>query len=248
MLTALVTGASRGIGRAIAQALAHQGVSVGIHYNANLLAAHETLASLPGDCHALLQADLSDVGAAELLAPAAADALGGRVDILVHNAGIYLPSPVPRAANGDEWNKALRLQMQVNFFAGAELSLLLAPAMRAAGWGRIIHISSRAGQRGEAGHAGYAASKAAQIALVRSLAAELAPDGVGCFAIAPGWTETDMAADALAQRRDAIVAAIPAGRVATPEDVAGLVAFLCTPAADFLTGTTFPVNGASYIS
>ena len=247
MKTALVTGASRGIGRAIAQTLARQGMAVGVHYNGNLAAAHETLASLPGTGHALLQADLSDPASPDILAQAAEDALGGRVDVLVHNAGIYLPTPVSAKANGRQVEDAFRAQMQVNFFAGAALAFLLAPAMRENKWGRIVQISSRAGLRGEAGHAGYAASKAAQIALVRSLAMELAPDGVGCFAVTPGWTETDMAADALAERGETIRAAIPAGRVASPTDIAELVGFLCTPAADYLTGNTIDVNGASYI-
>ena len=119
--------------------------------------------------------------------------------------------------------------------------------MASAGWGRIIHISSRAGLRGEARLAGYAASKAAQINLVRTLAAELGPSGIGCFGVAPGWTDTDMAAEALAARGAQIRAETPLGRVATPEDVAALIAFLVTPAADYLSGNTIDVNGASYL-
>ncbi len=101
--------------------------------------------------------------------------------------------------------------------------------------------------RGEAHHAGYAASKAAQISLIRSLAVEFGPLGIGCFGVAPGWTETDMAAEALAARGERIRAEIPLGRVATPEDVACLVTFLVTPTADYLSGNTIDVNGASYL-
>ncbi len=119
--------------------------------------------------------------------------------------------------------------------------------MAAAGWGRIIQISSRAGLRGEARLAGYAASKAAQINFIRSLAVELGTRGVGCFGVAPGWTETDMATDALAERGDEIRASIPLGRVASPQDVASVVAFLASPAADYLSGSTLDVNGASYL-
>ena len=245
--TALVTGASRGIGRAIAVQLAEDGFRVGVHYNANATAAAETRRLMAGDGHCLLPVDLSDQDAPEVLARQALDALGGRVDVLVHNAGVYEASPLFGTVSLADWRGALRRQMQVNFWAGADLAYLLAPAMAGAGWGRIVQIASRAGIRGEARHVGYGASKAAQINLVRSLAMELGPAGIGCFAVAPGWTETDMATDALAERGEQIRAAIPLGRVATPQDVAGLVGFLVTPAADYLSGNTVDVNGASYL-
>jgi len=245
--TALVTGASRGIGRAIALRLASDGFRVGVHYNANHEAAQETLALLPGHGHVLLPADLAGPTAAEPLALRALEAFDGRIDVFVHNAGIYLPSPIMETLSLSDWRSALQAQMQVNFWAGADLSFLLAKAMAEAGWGRIIHIASRAGIRGEAGNSGYGASKAAQINLVRSLAMELGPHGIGCFAVAPGWTETDMAADVLAARGEAIRAAIPLGRVAVPEDIAHLVGFLVTEGAGYLSGNTIDVNGASYI-
>jgi NAD(P)-dependent dehydrogenase (short-subunit alcohol dehydrogenase family) len=244
---ALVTGASRGIGRAIAFHLAAMGLRVAVHFNANHQAAEETRRLLPGEGHCLLSADLADPDAAERLAADAQAAFGGRVDVLVHNAGVYEPTPLGDDAEFAAWRAAMRRQMQVNFWAGADLAYRLAPGMASAGWGRIIQISSRAGLRGEARHAGYAASKAAQISLVRSLAVELGPSGIGCFGVAPGWTETDMAVEALAARGDQIRAEIPLGRVATPEDVASLVAFLVTPAADYLSGNTIDVNGASYL-
>ncbi len=245
--TALVTGASRGIGRAIALRLAADGFRVGVHYNANHDAARQTLASLPGEGHVLLPADLADPAGIEPLAARALDLFDGRVDIFVHNAGIYQPSPVLQNLSLADWRHALHAQMQVNFWAGADLSFLLAKPMAAAGWGRIIHISSRAGIRGEVRNAGYGAGKAAQINLVRSMAMELGPHGIGCFAVAPGWTETDMAADVLAARGDTIRAGIPLGRVASPEDIAHLVGYLVTEGADYLSGNTIDVNGASYI-
>lgn len=245
--TALVTGASRGIGRAIAVHLAGAGLRVAVHFNANRQAAEETRWLLSGEGHCLLPANLGDPDAAERLAQDAQSALGGRVDVLVHNAGIYEPTPLGDGGDFADWRAAMHRQMQVNFWAGAELAYWLAPRMASAGWGRIIQISSRAGLRGEARFAGYAASKAAQISLVRSLAMELGPSGIGCFGVAPGWTETDMAAGALAQRGEQIRAEIPLGRVATPEDVAALVAFLVTPSADYLSGNTIDVNGASYL-
>lgn len=245
--TALVTGASRGIGRAIAIHLAAADLRVVVHYNAGRDAAEETLRRMPGAGHLLLSADLADPNAAERLAADALAALGGRVDVLVHNAGLYEPTPLLDGGEFAAWRAAMRRQMQVNFWAGADLAYPLAPGMASAGWGRIIQISSRAGLRGEARHAGYAASKAAQISLIRSLAVELGQAGIGCFGVAPGWTETDMAAEALAARGEQIRAEIPLGRVATPEDVASLVAFLVTPAADYLSGNTIDVNGASYL-
>ena len=245
--TALVTGASRGIGRAIAVHLAAQGLCVAVHFNANRLAAEETLRQMPGEGHLLLPADLADPDAAERLTADAQTAFGGRVDVLVHDAGLYEPTPLLDGIGFNAWREAMHRQMQVNFWAGADLAYLLAPAMAEVGWGRIIQISSRAGLRGEAHYAGYAASKAAQISLVRSLAVELGSSGVGCFGVAPGWTETDMAAGALAQRGEQIRAEIPLGRVALPTDVAALVAFLVTPAADYLSGNTVDVNGASYL-
>ena len=245
--TALVTGASRGIGRAIALHLAAANYRVAVHYNSNQAAAEETLRQMPGKGHLLLPGDLADPDAAERLAADALAAFGGRVDVLVHNAGLYEPTPLLDGGSIETWRAAMHRQMQVNFWAGADLAYLLAPAMAEAGWGRIIQISSRAGLRGEARHAGYAASKAAQISLIRSLAVELGPSGIGCFCVAPGWTETDMAAEALALRGEQIRAEIPLGRVAMPEDVASLVAFLVTPAADYLSGNTIDVNGASYL-
>jgi len=245
--TALITGASRGIGRAIAVYLAAAGLRVVVHYNANVAAAEETRRLMAGEGHLLLPADLNDPEAAERLAQDAQAAFGGRVDVLIHNAGLYEPTPLLGGGDLPTWRAATHRQMQVNFWAGADLAFLLTPAMAEAGWGRIIQISSRAGLRGEARHAGYAASKAAQISFIRSLAAELGPSGVGCFGVAPGWTETDMAAEALAERGDQIRAEIPLGRVARPEDVAALVGFLVTPAADYLSGNTVDVNGASYL-
>lgn len=245
--TALVTGASRGIGRAIAQQLATSGFRIGLHYRSNRAAADETLAALPGDGHLPFAADLSLGGGAEALAEMALSELGGRVDVLVHNAGAYVETPLLEERSLSNWQARLHSQMQLNFLAGADLAYLLAPGMAAAGWGRIIQIASRSGLRGEARFAGYSASKAAQINFTKSLALELAPRGIGCFAVAPGWVETDMSAVALQREGENIRAGIPMGRVASPEDIAQLVGFLVTPAADYLTGNTIDVNGASYL-
>ncbi|MDQ3120482.1 MAG: SDR family oxidoreductase [Verrucomicrobiota bacterium] len=245
--TALVTGAARGIGRAIAVQLAQAGYRVAVHYHSNRPAAEETLGTLAGSDHLLLAADLSAPHGATLLAEAALRGLSGRVDVLIHNAGVFLQTPLLEEVKLADWQAGVRTQMQVNFFAGADLACLLAPHMAEAGWGRIIQIASRSGLRGEARFSGYSASKAAQIAFTKSLATELAASGIGCFSVAPGWVATDMSAEAIARDVEAIRAGIPAGRVATPEDIAQLVGYLVTPAADYLTGNTIDVNGASYL-
>ena len=218
-----------------------------MHYQSNRTAAEETLRLMPGRDHVLLAADLAEPNASEALAQEARHALGGRVDVLVHNAGIYEPTPLLTGCDFLVWQESMRRQMQVNFWAGADLAYQLAPAMADAGWGRIIQISSRAGHRGEARHAGYAASKAAQMSLVKSLAVELAASGIGCFGIAPGWTETDMASEALAECGEQIRAEIPLGRVALPADIAALAGFLVSDAAGYLSGNMIDVNGASYL-
>lgn len=243
----MVTGASRGIGRALAQQLAEQGFRVALHYRDNRPAAASALASLQGHGHVLLAADLSRKEGAAELAAAASDQLGQNVDVLVHNAGSYFATPLLGDMSFREWQEKLQEQMQLNFFAGADLAYLLAPGMAEARWGRIIHIASRSGLRGEAKFSAYSASKAAQINFIKSLASELAPSGIGCFAVAPGWVATDMSADALAEHGESITAGIPMGRVATPNDVASLVGYLVTPEADYLTGNTIDVNGASYL-
>lgn len=245
--TALVTGGSGGIGRAIAVELAQSGFRLALHYNTNRRAAEDVLAALAGVGHALISADLSSADGASTLATAALTQLEGRVDVLIHNAGIYLETPLREMQSLSDWRQSMHRQMHLNFFAGAELAYLLAPAMAEAGWGRIIQIASRSGVRGEARFSSYAASKAAQISFTQSLAVELAPCGVGCFAIAPGWVDTEMSADALAREGEQIRAGIPMGRVASPEDIAQLVGYLVTPAADYLTGNTIDVNGASYL-
>lgn len=227
--------------------LARAGFRIAVHYNSNRTAAEDTLHALNGTGHSVIAADLSQAEAASELADAALRDHDGRIDVLVHNAGLYLETPFLKSRSPASWSSTVQKMMQLNFFAGADLAYRLVPSMAAVGWGRIIQIASRSGLRGEPEFAGYAASKAAQINFNKSLAAELAPHGIGCFAIAPGWVETDMAAHALAERGESIRAEIPVGRVASREDIAELVTWLVTPAADYLTGNTINVNGASYL-
>ena len=245
---ALVTGASRGIGRAIAQRLAIDGYRVIVHYNTNDEGALETANGMLGH-HFKIRADLSDQFGVDELVKQVRAVIGDRLNVLVHNAGIYEPSQVAGAerVSGEEFRQSWMRQIQVNLLAGVQLTYDLLPMLQAAVSGRIIQISSRAGHRGEAGYSAYAASKAAQSNFVKSMAMELAPHGVYSFGIAPGWTETDMSAATFTMQKDEIVAGIPFGRAAMPEEISALVAYLCTEAANYLTGNIIDVNGASYL-
>lgn len=242
---ALVTGASRGIGRAIAERLAAEGARVGVHFGRNREAAREVLDSLAGSGHAVLQADLGRAGEVAALADEAADTLGG-LDILVNNAGIFELQQVDSDAR--DWNENWVRTLAVNLHAPASLCHAAARLMSQTGGGRIINITSRGAFRGEPRAAAYGASKAGLNALSQSLAQALAPKAIYVFAIAPGFVETDMAAQLLAGPEGASIRAqSPLGRVAQPEEVAHAVAFLACPGSEYLTGGILDINGASYL-
>jgi NAD(P)-dependent dehydrogenase (short-subunit alcohol dehydrogenase family) len=243
---ALITGASRGIGRACAEALAGAGFRVGLHFHREEGAAAALAAALPGGPHALLQADLASAEAAAALADRAATALGG-LDLLVNTAGIYVEHP-PLAGPAAEWREAWERTLAVNLLAPALLCQAAAQRMAAGGGGRIVNISSRGAWRGEPTAPAYGASKAGLNALGQSLALALAPAGVLVFTVAPGWVDTDMAADYLAGPGGAAVRAqSPLNRVATPAEIAATVLWLATEAPAFATGAIVDVNGASYL-
>jgi NAD(P)-dependent dehydrogenase (short-subunit alcohol dehydrogenase family) len=199
------------------------------------------MADLPGEGHGVVAVDLLESKAVEGLSAAVEEPLS----LLVHNAGIYQPSPCD-GADLTVWREAWRRQFQVNLFSAADLTFAFLDRLEEGG-GSVVHIASRAGHRGEAGFSAYAASKAAMINLTKSLSIELAPRGIGVFAVAPGWVRTDMAAEALSARGDAICSEIPQGRVAEPEDVANVVAFLAQPESRYLSGICVDVNGGSYL-
>ena len=242
--SALVTGGSRGIGRACCLALARAGARIAVNYrvetpSANLLV--EEIEAAGGEAFAL-SADVQQRADAEMLVDETV-ARFGSIDILVNNAGIWKGAPVEEISDG-EWAEMLGINLTGPFHCVRAA----VPAMKEARSGRIVHIASTAGQRGEAGHAHYAATKGAIIALTKSLAVELAPFGILVNAVAPGWTVTDMTReDLLGPRRDAILKTIPLGRAATPEDVAGAVVFLCSDLATFITGEVLNVNGGSVL-
>jgi 3-oxoacyl-[acyl-carrier protein] reductase len=242
----LVTGASRGVGRAIAQAFAGHGARVAVHYGANREAAEATMAGLEGDGHCVLGADLRNPAAVQRLAADAVRALG-RIDVLVNNAGIYEEHHVT-SATYDEWQAAWDRTLATNLLGPAHLSFCVAQHMRAHGGGRIVNVSSRGAFRGEPTSPAYGASKAGLNAMGQSLAKALGGEGIYVFTVAPGFIETDMAAGILAgPRGDFIRGESPLGRVAKPEEIAWTVLLLAAPGSEFMTGCIVDVNGASYL-
>jgi len=245
-LVMIVTGASRGIGREIAVALAHRGATVVVHYNGNREMALATLAKLEGGSHVLVQADLSDVNAAGPMIDEAIEKTG-RLDVLVNNAAVYEFHPIA-ATSFPDWQKAWENTISTNLLGPAHLSFHAAQWMIKSGGGRIINITSRGAFRGEPDAPAYGASKAALNACSQSLAQALAPHNIFVYAIAPGFIETDMAAMVLeGPQGDAIRAQSPLGRVGSPAEIAEVASWLAVQAPGYLTGCIIDANGASYL-
>lgn len=253
-LVALVTGASRGIGRVIAAQLAQRGVRIALHYRNNREAAEVALAGLVGTGHRIFAADLVDPEATARLWQQVTEHSGG-VDILVNNAGLYIEH-APLTTGYGAWQSAWQLTLAANLVGPANLSLLAAQQMaaRAAavdsafGRGRIVNISSRGAFRGEPDCPAYASSKAGLNALSQSLARALAPSGIHVYCVAPGWVETEMAARHLAgPDGPAILAQHPLGRVNQSVEVAQAAVFCALDAPAAMTGCVIDVNGASYL-
>ncbi|MGD8495180.1 MAG: SDR family oxidoreductase [Gemmatimonadales bacterium] len=242
----LVTGASRGIGRAAAERFAAGGARVAVHYATNREAAEEVRAGLSGDDHFTARADLADIAALEALVDTVFDRFG-HLDVLVNNAGIFEAHP-PAEASFDAWRSAWDRTLAVNLLGPAHLSFLVARRMIDQGGGRIVNVSSRGAFRGEPDAPAYGASKAGLNALGQSMAKALAPHGVTICTVAPGWVDTDMAAPHLAgPDAESVRNQSPLGRIATPEEVADVIAFLARPGNESITGCIVDVNGASYL-
>lgn len=240
----LVTGGSRGIGRAIAAAFAGAGDRVAVHYRAAAAEAAAVVAGLPGAGHLAVQADLADPAAVRTMVDQAAAALGG-LDVLVNNAGIYTVHPITETSY-EQWQQAWREVLDVNLVGAANVTWCAVRHLRAGG--RIVNISSRGAFRGEPDHPAYAASKAGLNALGQSLARALGGEGIGVTTVAPGYVETDMAAEHLDGPHGAeLRAQSPLGRVARPAEVAAAVLYLASPEAEFVTGAVLDLNGASYL-
>jgi len=235
MTTVLLTGSSRGIGCAIAEALRARGARVIGH--ASSVGDEDTIA-----------ADFSDPIGPQLLWEEAIERAEGRIDVLINNAGIFAANPLD--GSDIEWLDAWEDTMRINLTAAAQLSRFAVQHWRESGSdGRIVHIASRAGHRGDSPeHWHYAASKGGMIALHKTIARAYAGDGILSFAIAPGFTDTAMADDYLASRGGAgLLADIPLGRVAEPEEIAAIAAFCALDAPPSMTGTVIDANGASYV-
>jgi 3-oxoacyl-[acyl-carrier protein] reductase len=243
----LITGASRGIGRAVAEAFAASGDRVAIHHRDSAELAAGVLAGLPGSGHAVVQADLADPEAVRVMVDAAAARLGG-IDVLVNNAGIYESHPITEVSY-EQWQAAWRATLGVNLIGAANVTWCAVRHMTAAGrGGRIVNVSSRGAFRGEPGQPAYGASKAGLNAFGQSLARALAPHGIAVATVAPGFVDTDMAAARLTgSSGEKIRAESPFDRVARPDEIAAAVLYLASPAAEWASGTIVDLNGASYL-
>ena len=241
---ALVTGGSRGIGRAAAVRLARAGARVAVNYVRDERGALEAVDEIRrnGGEAVALRADVSDPEQARRLVADAA-AKWERLDVLVNNAGIWPDNPAG-SADLEAWDRAFSVNARAAFVV-TEAALPHLEKSR----GAIVFVSSTAGQRGEAGHSAYAASKGALISYTKSLASELGPRGVRVNCVAPGWIDTDMSAEALSDpaSRRAIEQTIPLGRVGSAEDVAGAILFLVSDLARHVHGEILNVNGGSVL-
>jgi 3-oxoacyl-[acyl-carrier protein] reductase len=238
---ALVTGASRGIGSAVAAALGEAGAAVAVAYGSGADAARRVVAGIEagGGRAAALPADLNDMGAAARLVADAEAALGGGVDILVNNAGITRDNLAVRLSDED-WSSVIAVDLSAAF----ALSRAALRHMLRRRWGRIVNVSSVSGVTGNPGQANYSAAKAGLIGLTKSLAREVASRNITVNAVAPGFIETDMTRGLTEAQRTGAIAAVPAGRMGTPDEVAAAVRFLCDPAASYITGHVLHVDGA----
>lgn len=237
--TALVTGASRGIGRAIALGMAQQGADVAIHYYSNEDKAREVAAEVEalGRRALVLRADARVTAEYEALFPEAEKALG-QVDILVNNAGL-LKHGFLGLLSETGWDEVLDADLKAAFL----LSKKAARSMTRRKWGRIINISSQAGQMGEVMAAHYSAAKAGLLGLTKASARELAPYNITCNAIAPGFVETDMTSASPEDKREKQRQLVPLGRFGQPEEIAALAVYLASPEAAYVTGQVFAIDG-----
>ncbi len=242
---ALVTGASRGIGKAIAKSLADAGAAVAVHFNRNVAYA-EAVASSLGNQSAVFQADLAQIEACEELFQEVIKAYG-RLDILINNAGIA--QLVSSSDSTGKWSRVWEQTMAVNARATALLCRLAIRQFQKQGGGHIINIASRAAFRGDtAEYMSYAASKGAVVSLTRSIARAYGKDGIKAFVVAPGFVRTDMAQDAVNSYGDTfILGDLALDQLTEPEDIAPMVTLLASGLADHATGTSIDINAGSYV-
>ena len=247
---ALITGGSRGIGAATVRMFVAAGAQVMFNYEKARERAESLVKELGQDRCATMACDLSGAETARELVAATIKRFG-RLDILVANHGIWPSDDVPIDQMTEaQWQRTIAINVE-SVFSLVKYSVAQMKKQGKSGGvaGHIVLISSTAAQRGEAFHCDYAASKGALISMVKGLSTELAQDGIYVNSVAPGWVDTDMSTPALsdAARRAKVFATIPLGRVATPEELAAPILFLCTPHAGFITGEIFNVNGGAVL-
>jgi 3-oxoacyl-[acyl-carrier protein] reductase len=242
---AIVTGGSRGIGAAVVELLASCGAHVAVNYvrGADAAGATVNLAQSLGVKAIAIQADVSQLDEGERLVKETVEHFG-RVDFLICNAGIWMGAGV-ESISEELWDKTLDINLKGTWSA----CRAAVPQMKQQRFGRIVIVSSTAGQRGEGNFSNYAASKGGQIAFTKSLAPELGSFGINVNSVAPGWVETEMTADVFADpaQRELIGKGIPLGRAATPAEIAGPIVFLCSKWASHITGEVLNVNGGSVL-
>ena len=242
---AIVTGGSRGIGKAVVSLLASFGTHVVVNYAKDESAATETvnLAQSYGVKALAIRADVSKLDDAERLLQQTVEHFK-RIDFLICNAGIWEGAPV-ESISEELWDKTFDINLKGTW----SVCRAAVPIMKQQRSGRIVIVSSTAGQRGEANVSNYAASKGGQISFTKSLAPELGPFGINVNCVAPGWVRTEMTEDAFANTTEyeAIIKGIPLGRVAAPEDIACAIVFLCSEWANHITGEVLNVNGGSVL-
>jgi NAD(P)-dependent dehydrogenase (short-subunit alcohol dehydrogenase family) len=241
----LITGASRGIGRAIATEFAAAGDRVAVHHRGSADLAAGLADSLPGAGHAVVQADLADPEAVRLMVDDAARLLGG-LDVLVNNAGVFTPHPITEVTY-QQWQDQWQATLGINLIGAANVTWCAVQHMKGRG-GRIINVSSRGAFRGEPNSPAYGASKAGLNSFSQSMARALAPHGIAVSAVAPGFVATDMTNEHLKPPLgDDIRAQSPFGRVADPAEIAAAVFYLASDLAEWASGAVLDLNGASYL-
>ena len=241
---ALVTGASRGIGAAVARRLGEAGAFVVVNFHRSADAANDVVRSIEaaGGRAKAVPADVTDVEAVESLFRATLD-IEGRLDVLVNNAGAVKDAPVAALTDRD-WQRVLDLNLTAAFRCTRRALKAMLPARR----GRVVNLASIQAVRGGRGQANYAAAKAGVLALTRATAIEVAEHGIRVNAVLPGFVDTDMTATVKRRAGDEILRHVPVGRFGRPEDVAGVVLFLCSTDADYLTGQAIVVDGGLSVS
>lgn len=242
---AVVTGGSRGIGRAVVERLADAGVNVVINFHRNEQAAFEVsrYAENAGVRGLTISGDISRLEESERLIDVTIQEFG-KIDLLICNAGIWEGASVEKITE-EQWDRVLDINLRGTW----SVCRAAVPHMKNRGWGRIVIVSSTAGQRGESNVSNYAASKGGQISFAKSLATELAEFGINVNTVAPGWVETEMNSEVFADEeyRQKIAHGIPLGRIASADDVALPILFLCSDWARHITGEVLNVNGGSVL-